>query len=138
HLTGLCQSVSLPVSAALQNGIGNDPEDVVVTVLQAARTGIVGGSIEDASGDPGNPLYPLELAGARIRNAAVAVKSLSFRFTLTARAENHLYGNADLKDTIRRLQAFQEAGADVLFAPGIRSREDIRTIVGAVDRPLNV
>lgn len=138
HLTAVCQSTSLPVSADLQNGFGNDPEDMAVTILQAAKTGIVGGSIEDASGDSGNPLYPLELAAERIRHAAVAARSLGFGFTLTARAENYLYGRADLKDTIRRLQAFQEAGADVLFAPGVTSSDDIRQVVSSIDRPLNV
>jgi 2-methylisocitrate lyase-like PEP mutase family enzyme len=138
HLAGVCQATSLPVSADLQNGFGNDPEDMAVTILQAAKTGIVGGSIEDASGDDGNPVYPLELAAERIRHAAVAAKSLGFKFTLTARAENYLYGRADLKDTIRRLQAYQEAGADVLFAPGVKTREDIRQIIGSIDRPLNV
>jgi 2-methylisocitrate lyase-like PEP mutase family enzyme len=138
HLTGVCQVTSIPVSADLQNGFGNDPEDMAVTILQAARTGIVGGSIEDASGDSGNPVYPLELAAERIRHAAVAARSLGFKFTLTARAENHLYGRPDIRDTIRRLQAYQEAGADVLFAPGIKSKEDIRLIVSAIDRPLNV
>jgi 2-methylisocitrate lyase-like PEP mutase family enzyme len=138
HLTSVCQATQLPISADLQNGFGNDPEDVVVTLLQAAKTGIVGGSIEDASGDDGNPVYPLELAAERIRQGAAAVKSLGAKFTLTARAENYLYGRQDLKDTIRRLQAYQEAGADVLFAPGVKSKEDIRQIVGSVDRPLNV
>jgi 2-methylisocitrate lyase-like PEP mutase family enzyme len=138
HLAGLCQSTSLPVSADLQNGFGNDPEDMAVTILQAARTGIVGGSIEDASGDGANPLYPLELAAERIRHAAVAAGSLGFKFTLTARAENYLYGRPDLKETIRRLQAYQEAGADVLFAPGIKTREDISQILRCIDRPLNV
>jgi 2-methylisocitrate lyase-like PEP mutase family enzyme len=138
HLTGVCQSTCVPVSADLQNGFGNDPEDVAVTILQAAKTGIVGGSIEDSSGDDGNPIYPLELAAERIRHAAVAARSLGFKFTLTARAENYLHGRADLKDTIRRLQAFQEAGADVLFAPGIAAAADIRQIVAAIDRPLNV
>ena len=138
HLAAVCQATSLPVSADLQNGFGNDPEDMAVTILQAARTGIVGGSIEDASGDSGNPIYPLELAAERIRQAAVAAKSLGFKFTLTARAENHLHGLQDIRDTIRRLQAYQEAGADVLFAPGIKSADDIRLIVSAIDRPLNV
>jgi 2-methylisocitrate lyase-like PEP mutase family enzyme len=138
HLTGVCQATSVPVSADLQNGFGNDPEDVAVTILQAARTGIVGGSIEDSSGDSGNPIYPLELAAERIRHAAVAARSLGFKFTLTARAENYVHGRADLKDTIRRLQAFQEAGADVLFAPGIVTADDIREVLGAIDRPLNV
>ena len=138
HLTGVCQATSLPVSADLQNGFGNDPEDMAVTILQAAKTGIVGGSIEDASGDDGNPVYPLELAAERIRHAAAAARSLGFRFTLTARAENYLYGRADLKDTIRRLQAYQEAGADVLFAPGIKTREEITEVIRCIDRPLNV
>jgi 2-methylisocitrate lyase-like PEP mutase family enzyme len=138
HLTGMCQATSVPISADLQNGFGNDPEDVAVTILQAAKTGIVGGSIEDASGDSGNAIYPLELAAERVRQAAVAARSLGFKFTLTARTENYLYGRADLKDTIRRLQAYQEAGADVLFAPGISSAEDIRQIVASIDRPLNV
>ena len=138
HLTGLCQSSSLPVSADLQNGFGNDPEDMAVTILQAAKTGIVGGSIEDASGDSGTPIYPLELAAERIRHAAVAAKSLGFKFVLTARAENHLYGGEDLKDTIRRLQAYQEAGADVLFAPGLTTKEAIRQVMSSIDRPLNV
>jgi 2-methylisocitrate lyase-like PEP mutase family enzyme len=138
HLTGVCQVTAIPVSADLQNGFGNDPEDMAVTILQAAKTGIVGGSIEDASGADGNPIYPLELAAERIRHAAVAARSLGFKFMLTARAENHLYGRQDIRDTIRRLQAYQEAGADVLFAPGIKSKEDIKLIVGAIDRPLNV
>ncbi len=138
HLTGVCEAVSLPVSADLQNGFGNDPEDMAVTILRAAKTGIVGGSIEDASGDSGNPIYPLELAAERIRHAAVAARSLGFKFMLTARAENHLHGRQDIRDTIRRLQAYQEAGADVLFAPGIKSADDIRHIISAIDRPLNV
>jgi 2-methylisocitrate lyase-like PEP mutase family enzyme len=138
HLTGVCQATSLPVSADLQNGFGNDPEDMAVTILQAAKTGIVGGSIEDASGDDGNPVYPLELAAERIRHAAVAARSLGFKFTLTARAENYLYGRTDLAQTIRRLQAYQEAGADVLFAPGIKTREEISQIIRAIGRPLNV
>lgn len=138
HLTGICQSTCVPVSADLQNGFGNDPEDVAVTILQAAKTGIVGGSIEDASGDGGNPIYPLELAAERVRHAAVAARSLGFKFTLTGRAENYVNGRADLKDTIRRLQAYQEAGADVLFAPGIAAAEDIRQVISSIDRPLNV
>jgi len=138
HLTGVCEVTSLPVSADLQNGFGNDPEDMAVTILQAARTGIVGGSIEDASGDSGNPVYPLALAAERIRHAAVAAKSLGFKFMLTARAENFIYERPDLADTIRRLQAYQEAGADVLFAPGVKTKEDIASIIRSIDRPLNV
>lgn len=138
HLTAICQATCLPVSADLQNGFGNDPEDVAITVLQAAKCGIVGGSIEDSSGDSGSPIYPLELATERVRHAAVAARSLGFKFTLTGRAENYVNGRKDLKDTIRRLQAFQEAGADVLFAPGIATAEEIRQVVAAIDRPLNV
>src|SRR5580658_3879512 len=132
HLSGVCQSTSLPVSADLQNGFGNDPEDVAVTILQAARTGIVGGSIEDASGGGDHPVYPLQFAAERIRQAAVAAGSLGFKFTLTARAENYLYERPDLADTIRRLQAYQEAGADVLFAPGIKTRDEISQILRSI------
>ncbi len=138
HLAGVCQATSLPVSADLQNGFGNDPEDVAVTLVQAAKTGIVGGSIEDASGADGSPIYPLELAAERIRQGAAAVRSLGFKFTLTARAENLLYGQRDLAETIRRLQAYQEAGADVLFAPGLKTREEISQVIRCIDRPLNV
>ncbi|HTV77092.1 MAG TPA: isocitrate lyase/phosphoenolpyruvate mutase family protein [Steroidobacteraceae bacterium] len=136
HLAALSQATPLPISADLQNGFGNDPEDVVVTVLQAARSGVVGASIEDATAD--GSVYPLELAAERIRHAAQGLKSLDFKFTLTARAENYLHGHTDLAQTIRRLQAYQDAGADVLFAPGLKTREDIRAVVKSIDRPLNV
>jgi 2-methylisocitrate lyase-like PEP mutase family enzyme len=138
HLAALTAATDLPISADLQNGLGDSPESTAETILEAAKTGIVGGSIEDASGDPAHPIYPLELAQERIRAAADAAKSLGFKFTLTARAENYLYGRPDLDDTIRRLQAYQEAGADVLFAPGLQSADDIKTLVNAIDRPLNV
>lgn len=138
HLSELASATNLPVSADLQNGFGDAPEDVAITIVEASKTGIVGGSIEDASGNLNAPIYALEYAADRIRSAAEAAKSLPFKFMLTARAENYLYGKPDVKDTIRRLQAYQEAGADVLFAPGIQSKEDIRSIVGSVDRPLNV
>ncbi|MES2949852.1 MAG: isocitrate lyase/phosphoenolpyruvate mutase family protein [Pseudomonadota bacterium] len=138
HLAELVQATDLPVAADLQNGFGDSPEDVAQTILAAAKTGIVGGSIEDATGDAANPIYDMGLAVERIRNACAAAKSLGFKFTLTARAENYFYGRPDLKDTILRLQAFQEAGADVLFAPGIQSKEDIKSILQSIDRPLNV
>jgi 2-methylisocitrate lyase-like PEP mutase family enzyme len=138
HLNSLAAATELPISADLQNGFGHAPEAVARTILEAAKTGIVGGSIEDASGDKDKPIYDLDLAVERIRGAADAARSLDVKFMLTARAENYLYGQADLKDTIRRLQAYQEAGADVLFAPGIQSKEDIRAIVQSIDRPLNV
>lgn len=138
HLSELASSTDLPISADLQNGFGDSPTDVALTITEASKTGIVGGSIEDATGDLANPIYDLEFAAERIRSAAEAAKSLPFKFMLTARAENHLYGRQDVKNTIRRLQAYQDAGADVLFAPGIQSKEDIRSIVSSIDRPLNV
>lgn len=138
HLSGLAAATDLPISADLQNGFGDAPDAVARTILEAAATGVVGGSIEDASGDDAKPIYDLDHAVERIRSAAEAARSLEVKFTLTARAENYLYGRADLKDTIRRLQAYQDAGADVLFAPGIQSKDDIRSIVQSIDRPLNV
>jgi 2-methylisocitrate lyase-like PEP mutase family enzyme len=138
HLEALSAATDLPLSADLQNGWGEAPAQVAQTILDAAGTGIVGGSIEDASGEAGGPVYEIGLASERIRSAAEAARTLGFKFTLTARAENYLYGRPDIKDTIRRLQAYQEAGADVLFAPGVQSKEDIRSIVQSIDRPLNV
>lgn len=138
HLAQLCAASNLPVSADLQKGFGDSPSDAATTIIEAAKTGIVGGSIEDASGNADCPIHDIEFASERIRHAAQAAKSLDFKFMLTARAENYLYGRADVKDTIRRLQAYQEAGADVLYAPGIRSKEDIRAILGSIDLPLNV
>lgn len=138
HLAQLSSVTSLPVSADLQNGFGDTPEDAARTIVEAAETGIVGCSIEDATGDPAHPIYDLGLARERIQHAASAARSLGFKFMLTARAENYFYGIPDLADTIRRLQAYQEAGADVLYAPGIQSKADIKSILGAIDRPLNV
>lgn len=138
HFTELAQATDIPISADFQNGFGHTPEDAAKTILETASTGIVGGSLEDASGDVSKPIYELGLAVDRIRSAAAAAKSLDFKFMLTARAENYLYGRADLSDTIKRLQAYQDAGADVLFAPGIQSKEDIATIIRSIDRPLNV
>lgn len=138
HLSQLCAITSLPISADLQNGFGHTPEEAAMTIVEAAKTGIVGCSIEDASGDPEHPFYDLGLAKERIQHAAAAAKGLGFKFMLTARAENYFYGNPDLADTILRLQAYQEAGADVLFAPGVQSKADIKSILSAIDRPLNV
>jgi 2-methylisocitrate lyase-like PEP mutase family enzyme len=138
YLRAICSATDLPVSADLQNGFSAVPGEVAKTIVAAAAAGIVGGSIEDASGDPGNPIYELDHAVERIRAAAEAARSLPFRFMLTARAENLLYGRHDLKETIARLQAYQEAGADVLYAPGILSRDEIRSILSSIDRPLNV
>ncbi|PFH12202.1 2-methylisocitrate lyase-like PEP mutase family enzyme [Collimonas sp. PA-H2] len=138
HLTELAATTSLPFSADLENGFGDSPATVAETIRLAAATGIVGGSIEDASGRRENPIYPLELAVERVRAAAEAARALDFPFMLTARAENFLVGRSDLADTIKRLQAYQEAGADVLYAPGLKSREDIAAVVSSLDKPVNV
>ena len=138
HLAQLCRITSLPISADLQNGFGCTPENAAMTITEAAKTGIVGCSIEDASGDPAYPIYDLGLAKERIQQAASAAKALGFKFMLTARAENYFYGIPDLADTIVRLQAYQEAGADVLYAPGVQSKVDIKSILDSIDRPLNV
>ncbi|WP_347985828.1 isocitrate lyase/phosphoenolpyruvate mutase family protein [Methylomonas sp. AM2-LC] len=138
HLAELSMATDLPLSADLQNGFGDSADDVAQTILAVAKTGIVGGSIEDASGNADNPIYDIELAAERILSAAAAAKTLGFKFMLTARAENYLYGKPDIGDTIRRLQAYQEAGADVLFAPGIQSKHDIQAILQNIDKPLNV
>ena len=138
HLAELASATDLPVSADLENGFGDDPEAVTQTISRTAAAGLVGGSIEDATGRPGDPIYPLGVAVRRIRAAACAARGLPFEFTLTARAENYLHGRPDLKDTIARLQAYQEAGADVLYAPGIKTAQDIAAVVSSVDRPVNV
>lgn len=138
YLLAICSATDLPVSADLQNGFSAVPDEVARTIAAAVEAGVVGGSIEDASGDTAHPIYDLDHAVERIRAASEAARSLPFRFMLTARAENYLYGRPDLKNTIARLQAYQEAGADVLYAPGILSREEIRSILSSIDRPLNV
>ncbi|MDM8350415.1 isocitrate lyase/phosphoenolpyruvate mutase family protein [Pseudomonas sp. sp1636] len=129
----------LPVAADLENGFGDSPQACAETIQQAALSGLVGGSIEDASGLADAPIYPFELALERIQAAVAAARSQPFPFTLCARAENFLHGRTDLADTIRRLQAYAEAGADVLYAPGLRSREEIAAMVRAVaPKPVNV
>ena len=138
HVAAIVSATDLPVSADLENGFGDDPGTVAETIRLAAATGLAGGSIEDATQRPEHPIYDLELAAQRVRAAAEAARSFPYPFTLTARAENFLVGRPDLKDTIRRLQAYQEAGADVLYAPGLVSKEDIAAVVGSVDRPVNV
>jgi 2-methylisocitrate lyase-like PEP mutase family enzyme len=138
HLSEIAAATNIPVSADLGNGFGDAPEVVAETIRLTAVAGVVGGSIEDSTGISDSPIYQQELAVERIRAAAAAVKNLSFPFTLTARAENYLHGRPDLKDTIKRLQAYQEAGADVLYAPGMTSKDDIATLVSSVDRPVNV
>lgn len=135
----IVEATPLPVAADLENGYGDTPEDCATTIRLAAEIGLVGGSIEDASGHPDTPIYPVELATERIRAAVAAARALDFPFTLAARAENFLHGRADLDDTIRRLVAYAEAGADVLYVPGLRSRDEIKAVVQAVaPRPVNV
>ena len=129
-------ATDLPVSADLEDGFGPAPETCAETIRMAASVGLVGGSIEDATGDPDDPIFGFEAAVARIEAAAEAARDLPF--LLTARAENYLWGRPDLDDTIRRLQAFSEAGADVLYAPGLRDMDAIRTLCAALDKPVNV
>ena len=131
-------AVDLPVAADLENGYGDAPEDAAVTIRRAAEVGLVGGSIEDATGRPDEPIYDLEHAVERVAAAVEAARALPFPFTFVARAENFLHGRPDLDDTIRRLVAFEKAGADVLFAPGLPSLEAIRTVCAAVSKPVNV
>ena len=138
HAAAIVSATDLPVSADLENGFGDFPEVVAETFRLAAAAGLVGGSIEDMSRQPGRPIYEIGLATERVRAAAEVVREFSFAFTLTARAENYLAGRPDLGDTIKRLQAYQAAGADVLYAPGIVSKDDIATLVKSVDRPVNV
>jgi 2-methylisocitrate lyase-like PEP mutase family enzyme len=137
HVAAIVAATDLPVSADLENGFGDSPETCAETIRLAAATGLAGGSIEDVSPRP-KGIYSFDHAVERVRAAAEAAHALPAPFVLTARAENFIAGNPDLKDTIRRLQAFQEAGADVLYAPGLRTKEDIAAIVSSVDRPVNV
>ena len=138
HIAVLSGATDLPVSADLENGFAADPKHAAETIRLAATAGAVGGSIEDATGRVDDPIYSRELAAERVRAAVEAARSVPFPFTLTARAENYLHGRPDLDDTITRLQSFQEAGADVLYVPGLATKEDIATVVRSVDRPVNV
>ena len=135
HVATLAAATSLPISVDLENGFGPEPEDAARAIRRAAEAGAVGGSIEDW--DPGG-LYERGHAVERVTAAAEAARSLGFPFTLTARAENHIRGNPDLDDTIARLQAYEAAGADVLYAPGLRGAGEIRAVCSAVGRPVNV
>ena len=135
----IVDATALPVAADLENGFSDTPKGCAEAILQAAAVGLVGGSIEDASGNPQEPIYGFHQAVERVEAAVAAARSLEFPFTLCARAENLLHGRLDLDDSIKRLQAFAEAGADVLYAPGLRSAEEIRQVVQAVaPRPVNV
>ena len=138
HVEEIAAATDMPVSADLQNGFGDEPERIAETIRLGAERGLVGASIEDFRYGRDGGLYELSLAQQRIRAAAEAAASLPFPFTLTARCENHLAGNPDLDDTIERLRAYQEAGADVLYAPGLTTRDEIATLAKSVDRPINV
>jgi 2-methylisocitrate lyase-like PEP mutase family enzyme len=138
HARTIVSATDLPVSADLENGFGDDPLIVAETIQLAGDAGLAGCSIEDMANRPDHPIYDFEIAVERVRAAAEAARALPYLFTLTARAENYLVGRRDLADTIRRLQAYQEAGADVLYAPGLASKEDIASVVSSVDRPVNV
>ena len=138
HLSVLASATELPVSADLENGFADAPDMVAETIRLAAAAGVVGGSIEDATERAEEPIYEIGLAAERVRAAAESARALGFPFTLTARAENYLNGRRELRDTIKRLQAYQEAGADVLYAPGLTSKDDIADLVSSVDRPVNV
>jgi 2-methylisocitrate lyase-like PEP mutase family enzyme len=138
HAADLVAATDLPVSADLENGYGDDPAYIADTVRLAVSAELAGCSIEDVAARRQQAPYELSLAAERVRAAAEVAHSLAFPFMLTARAENYVIGRPDLRDTIARLQAFQEAGADVLFAPGLKSKEDIITVIRSVDRPVNV
>ncbi|PAW50755.1 2-methylisocitrate lyase [Pseudomonas moraviensis] len=139
NVRAIVAATDLPVAVDLENGFADDPAECAKSLLRAAEAGAVGGSIEDATGRADAPIYCFEHAVARIEAAVAAVRTLPFPFTLTARAENYLHGNPDLDDTIRRLQAFAAAGADVLYAPGLRSAEEVLAVVRAVaPKPVNV
>jgi 2-methylisocitrate lyase-like PEP mutase family enzyme len=136
HTAAIDQATELPVSVDLENGYGPDPGSAALAIMRVAEAGAVGGSIEDY--DPAGHLYELRHAAERVAAAAEAARGLAFPFVLTARAENHIRGNPDLADTTARLQAFEQAGADVLYAPGLRSPDEIRAVCEAVSKPVNV
>ena len=135
HAGALDRATSLPVSVDLENGYGPAAQDVARAIARVAGAGAVGASIEDYDG---RDIYPVEDAALRVAAAAEAARGLDFPFTLTARAENHIRGHRNLEDTIARLQAYERAGADVLYAPGLRSAEEIRAVCEAVSKPVNV
>jgi 2-methylisocitrate lyase-like PEP mutase family enzyme len=137
HARAIVAATDLPVSADLEKGFGDAPEVVAETIRLAAEVGLVGGSIEDATGDPDRPLFEIGDATERVAAAVAAARALPFPFTLTARTENFLRGNPSLEDTIARLQAFERAGADVLMAPGLPDLDAVRAVCAAVSKPVN-
>ncbi len=134
----IAEATDLPVSADLENGYAHEPRAAAEIIRLAAEAGVVGGSIEDATGDAAKPIYDFGLAVERVHAAVETARALPFGFVLTARAENMIQGRLDLDDTIKRLQAFEHAGADVLYAPGLRDLATIRTVVASVGKPVNV
>src|SRR3954464_611429 len=136
HVEALDRGAGLPISVDLENGYGADPASAANAIARVAEAGAVGGSIEDW--DPAGHLYDREHATERIAAAVEAARGLGFPFTLTARSENHIRGNPDLDDTVARLQAYEAAGADVLYAPGLRDADDVRAVAQAVSKPINV
>jgi 2-methylisocitrate lyase-like PEP mutase family enzyme len=138
HCRQLSEATDLPVSADLEKCFADDPAEAAETIRLAARAGVVGGSIEDYTGDPSNPIYDFALAVERVHAATEVARSLGFPFTLTARAENLLRGRQDLDDTVRRLQAFESAGADVLYAPGLTTLDEVRLVTSSLGKPVNV
>ena len=137
HSRAIVEATDLPVSADLEKGYGDAPEAAAETIRLAAAAGLVGGSIEDATGDKDKPIYALELAVGRVAAAVQAARALPFPFMLTARAENFLRGSPDLDDTIRRLQAYEKAGADVLFAPGLPDLAAVKKVCASLSKPFN-
>jgi 2-methylisocitrate lyase-like PEP mutase family enzyme len=137
HVRTIVQSTDLPVSADLEKGFGDEPQAAAETIRRAAEIGCAGGSIEDSTGDPARPLYDINQAAERVAAAVQAARALPFEFTLTARSENFLRGKPDLDDTIRRLQLFEKAGADVLFAPALPDLAAVKAVCAAVSKPVN-
>ncbi|MDY6944459.1 MAG: isocitrate lyase/phosphoenolpyruvate mutase family protein [Pseudomonadota bacterium] len=137
HARALAAAVDVPVSADLENGFGHTPDQVAETIRLAAQAGVAGGSIEDHTGDASRPIYDFEPAVERVAAAVAATRSLSVPFTLTARCENFLHGHPDLADTIKRLQAFENAGADVLFAPGLPDLKAVRIVCSSLSKPVS-
>ena len=138
HCKELCAATTLPVSADLENGFADEPKEAARALILGAEAGLVGGSIEDYSGNPAKPTYDFTLAVERVQAAAEAVRKLPFKFMFAARADGLLHGTTDHDEIIRRLQAYEKAGADVLYAPGLKSLEEVRRVCSAVGKPVNV
>ena len=138
HCKELSAATTLPLSADLENGFADDPKTAAQALVRGAEAGLVGGSLEDFSGNPGKPIYDFSLAVERVQAGVEAVKKLPFKFMFCARAENLIHGSDDLDDTIRRLQAFEKAGADVLYAPGLKTLDQVRRVTSALEKPVNL